>query len=245
MTEHTDLGVPATIRALLFDLDGVLTKTATLHAKAWKTTFDGFLDGRGAPFTLDTDYAEYVDGKPRIDGVRSFLGARGIALPEGDPDDSPTARTVHGLANRKNQLVLGMIRDEGVQAYEDAVEYLRAVDGAGMPRAVVSSSANCHDVLVSAGIDGFFQTEIDGRAAAELGLAGKPAPDTFLAGAEALGVEPAQAAVLEDALAGVAAGRAGNFGVVVGVDRANHGDALLAHGADLVVAELTELLNKA
>jgi beta-phosphoglucomutase family hydrolase len=243
------LGLPDSVRACLFDLDGVLTKTATVHAAAWKQMFDDYLRERAkrtgdefVPFDSNSDYGEYVDGKPRLDGVRSFLASRGIELPAGEPDDPPDAETVHGLGNRKNELVLKLIREQGVEAYEGSVRYLQAVREAGLHSAVVSSSANCRDVLVAAGIEKFFEARIDGVVAEREHLKGKPAPDTFLAGARALGVEPAQAAVFEDALAGVAAGQAGGFAVVVGVDRLDHADALREHGATVVVEDLSELL---
>jgi beta-phosphoglucomutase family hydrolase len=243
------LGLPDTIEACLFDLDGVLTQTAVVHAAAWKEMFDAFLQERASrtgtpfePFDPVADYDEYVDGKPRYDGVRSFLGARAIELPEGTPDDPPDAETIHGLGNRKNDLVLTMIRRQGVRVYEGSVRYVRATRAAGLDRAVVTSSANAHEVLVAAGIDDLFDVLIDGLVAVHERLRGKPAPDTFLAAARALGVAPAQAAVFEDALAGVAAGRAGRFGFVVGVDRVGQAAALREHGADRVVADLAELI---
>lgn len=245
----TRLGLPEVVRACLFDLDGVLTETATLHAAAWKEMFDSFLQKRAAqelqrfvPFDTVSDYDEYVDGKPRYDGVRSFLSSRGINLPEGDPSDPPAADTVHGLGNRKNELVLKLIRERGVLAYPGSVTYLTAVREAGLRCAVVSSSTNCHDVLVSAGIDQLFQAGVDGIVAAREHLAGKPAPDTYLAAARLLTILPGQAAVFEDALAGVEAGRAGAFAYVVGVDRAGQAGALKRHGADVVVSDLGELL---
>jgi beta-phosphoglucomutase family hydrolase len=245
------LGLPDQVRACLFDLDGVLTKTATVHAAAWKQMFDEYLRQRaqrtGEPFVAfdsDSDYGEYVDGKPRYDGVRSFLASRGIELPEGEEDDPPTAETVHGLGNRKNELVLKMIREDGVEAYPGSVRYLEAVRDAGLKRAVVSSSTNCRDVLVAAGIEQLFEARIDGVVAEREHLKGKPAPDTYLAGARALGVGPEEAAVFEDALAGVEAGRAGKFACVVGVDRVDHADALREHGATIVVEDLAELLDK-
>jgi HAD superfamily hydrolase (TIGR01509 family) len=195
------------------------------------------------PFDPVADYDEYVDGKPRADGTRSFLASRGIELPEGAEDDLPSAQTVYGLSNRKNQIVLRRIREDGVEAYPGSVRYVRAAQEAGLRRAVVSSSANCHDVLVAAHIEDLFEARIDGIVAERDHLRGKPAPDTFLAGARALGLEPAQAAVYEDALAGVAAGRAGHFGCVVGVDRVGQADALREHGADVVVTDLAELLD--
>jgi beta-phosphoglucomutase family hydrolase len=245
------LGLPDQVRACLFDLDGVLTKTATVHAAAWKQMFDEYLRQRaqrtGEPFVAfdsDSDYGEYVDGKPRYDGVRSFLASREIELPEGEEDDPPTAETVHGLGNRKNELVLKMIREDGVEAYPGSVRYLEAVRDAGLKRAVVSSSTNCRDVLVAAGIEQLFEARIDGVVAEREHLKGKPAPDTYLAGARALGVGPEEAAVFEDALAGVEAGRAGKFACVVGVDRVDHADALREHGATIVVEDLAELLDK-
>ena len=245
------LGLPDQIHACLFDLDGVLTETAKVHDAAWKQMFDAFLRERSeatgqpfVPFDPVKDYDEYVDGKPRLDGTRSFLASRDITLPEGSPDDPPDAQTVFGLSNRKNEIVLQRIHTDGVEAYEGSVRYVRAVKAAGLPRAVVSSSANCHDVLEAAHIADLFDTEIDGVVAEREHLPGKPAPDTYLAGARALGVEPAAAAVFEDALAGVAAGRAGSFGFVVGVDRVGQADALREHGADVVVTDLAELLDR-
>jgi len=242
------IGLPDSVRACLFDLDGVLIRTATVHAAAWKEMFDGYLRERAArtgeefvPFDPVADYTRYVDGKPRYDGVRSFLTARGIELPEGESDDPPGAETVRGLGNRKNELVLRMIREGGVEVYDGSVRYLEAARDAGLRRAVVSSSAKTRDVLVAAGIEGFFEARIDGVAERE-GLKGKPAPDTFLAGARALGVAPGEAAVFEDALAGVAAGRAGDFACVVGVDRVGQAQALREHGASIVVSDLSELL---
>jgi beta-phosphoglucomutase family hydrolase len=238
------------MRACLFDLDGVLTQTAKIHAAAWKEMFDSYLRARAqeqgekfVPFDPARDYDEYVDGKPRYDGVRSFLEARGIELPEGDPSDPPGAETVTGLGNRKNELVLKMIRERGVEVYEGSVRYVRAVKKAGLRRAVVSSSANTQDVLKSAGIADLFEEIVDGNTVVREGLKGKPAPDTFLAGARAVGVAPDQAAVFEDALAGVQAGRAGDFGLVVGVDRVGQAAALREHGADVVVSDLAELLD--
>jgi beta-phosphoglucomutase family hydrolase len=231
------LGLPDAITACLFDLDGVLTKTAKVHAAAWKQMFDAFLreseDDEAAPFT-DHDYDAYVDGKTRYDGVRSFLDSRGIAHDE---------QLVHQLGDRKNKLVLELIHDHGVEPYEGSVRYMKAARDAGLRRAVVSSSANCHDVLVAAKIEDLLEARIDGVTVEERHLRGKPAPDMFLEGARALGVEPAQAAVFEDALAGVEAGRAGNFGHVVGVDRVGQAQALREHGADVVVQDLAELLD--
>jgi beta-phosphoglucomutase family hydrolase len=243
------LGLPDAVTACLFDLDGVLTQTAKVHDRAWKQTFDAYLHERaqrtGEPFKeFDpvADYDEYVDGKPRYDGVRSFLESRGITLPEGSPDDPPDAETVCGIGNRKNALALKLIKEEGVEPYAGSVRYVKAARDAGLRRAVVSSSANAKDVLRSAGIIDLFEEIVDGNVADQQHLRGKPAPDTFLAGARALGVPPAQAAVFEDALAGVAAGRAGHFGFVVGVDRVGQAEALKEHGADIVVSDLAELL---
>lgn len=243
------LGLPDGVSTCLFDLDGVLTQTAKVHAAAWQQMFDDYLRRRAertgkqfVPFDPVRDYDEYVDGKPRYEGVRSFLASRGIELPEGGPEDPPDAETIHALGDRKNKIVLELIREHGVEPYEGSVRYVRAVRDAGLPRAVVSSSTNCRDVLRAAGIEDLFETVIDGVVAERDHLRGKPAPDTFLAGARALAVEPAQAAVFEDALAGVEAGRAGHFGFVVGVDRVGQADALAAHGADVVVRDLAELL---
>jgi len=251
LKERQRLGLPRAVRACLFDLDGVLTETASLHAAAWKRMFDAYLreraNGTGelfAPFDLRNDYDTYVDGKPRFDGVRDFLASRGLTLPEGTPSDPPNAETVHGLGNRKNELVLDLLRREGIEVYPGSLRYLRAARAAQMGLAVVSASVNTSDILAAAGIGDLFEVCIDGRTAAEQGLRGKPAPDTFLAAARALAVEPAEAAVFEDALAGVAAGRAGGFGVVVGVDRVGHAQALRARGADLVISDLAELLER-
>jgi beta-phosphoglucomutase family hydrolase len=241
----TKLGLPDGIRVCLFDLDGVITKTAVVHAAAWKEMFDDFLrrrDGAGfRPFDPAADYDEYVDGRPRADGVRTFLASRGIELPEGDPDDSPGLTTVHGLGNRKNDLLLEKIRTQGVEAYAGSVRYVEAVREYGLRTAIVSSSANCRDILVAVGAEALFDVRVDGLVAAERKLPGKPHPDTFLAAARDLGVEPSAAAVFEDALAGMDAGRAGGFGYVVGVDRVGQADALRAHGADRVVQDLAEL----
>jgi beta-phosphoglucomutase family hydrolase len=246
------LGLPEAIRACLFDLDGVLTQTAKVHAAAWKQMFDDFLQKRAArtgeafvPFDPVEDYAKYVDGLPRYDGVRSFLASRGIDLPVGNPDDPPAAETIIGLGNRKNELVLSLIRQGGVEPYPGSVRYVQAARDAGLRRAVVSSSANCREVLEAARIDDLFEERVDGITIDREHLKGKPAPDTFLYAARALGVEAAQAAVFEDALAGVAAGSAGGFGFVVGVDRAGQAEALREHGADIVVNDLAELLDTA
>jgi beta-phosphoglucomutase family hydrolase len=223
------------VTACLFDLDGVLTKTAVVHARAWKQMFDDYLREQGdeRPFDEHDDYDTYVDGKPRDAGVRDFLASRGIEV-----DDAEVKR----LGDIKNGLVLELIRRDGVEAYEGSIAYLKAAREAGLRRAVVSSSHNCRDVLVSAGIEELLEERVDGLVAEALGLPGKPAPDTFLEGARRLGVEPARAAVFEDALAGVEAGRAGDFGCVIGVDRVGQRDALQAHGASRVVDDLAELL---
>lgn len=242
----TKTGLPEGIRACLFDLDGVLTKTAVVHAAAWKEVFDDFLrrrEGAGfRPFDKVADYDEYVDGRPRADGVRAFLASRGIELPEGAADDPPERDTVQGVGNRKNEILLKKIRAEGVEAYPGSVRYVKAVRAAGLRTAVVSSSANCRDVLVSAGIEDLFEVRIDGVVAAERKLPGKPNPDTFLEAAREFGLEAKDAVVFEDALAGMDAGRSGHFGYVVGVDRVGQADALRAHGADVVVRDLAELL---
>ncbi len=231
------LGLPDGIRACLFDLDGVLTQTARVHAEAWKQMFDEFLHSRPEPFSEFTphDYDEYVDGKPRMDGVRSFVESRGIDL----SDEQLTE-----LGDRKNEVVQSLIRERGVETYDGSVDYVKQARDAGLRRAVVSSSTNTRDVLRVTGIADLFEEVVDGVVAEREGLKGKPAPDTFLAGARALGVEAAQAVVFEDALAGVEAGRAGDFGYVVGVDRVDHADDLKRHGADVVVKDLSELLER-
>ena len=246
------LGLPDGIRGCLFDLDGVITKTATVHDAAWQEMFDGYLRERSrqtgepfVPFDHVADYENFVDGKPRADGTRSFLQSRGIELPEGDAGDPPDAPTVRGLSNRKNEILLRRIRSDGVEVYPGSVRYVRAARDGGLRRAVVSSSANTHDVLAVAHVADLFEAVVDGLVAEREHLRGKPAPDTFLAGARALRLEPGEAAVFEDALAGVAAGRAGRFGCVIGVDRVGQADALREHGADVVVADLAELQERA
>jgi beta-phosphoglucomutase family hydrolase len=245
------LGLPDGVRACLFDLDGVLTQTAKVHAAAWKQMFDAYLESRAAasgerfvPFDEVADYDKYVDGKPRQDGVRSFLGSRGIELPAGSPDDPPDRETVAGLGNRKNEIVLGLIHERGVLPYDGSVRYVKAAREAGLRRAVVSSSTNCRDVLRAASIEDLFEARVDGVVAEREHLRGKPAPDAFLAGARALGTPAPEAAVFEDALAGVAAGRAGGFGFVVGVDRVGQADELREHGASVVVEDLADLLEQ-
>jgi beta-phosphoglucomutase family hydrolase len=243
------LGLPDGVNTCLFDLDGVLTQTAKVHAKAWKRMFDEYLKQRAertgeefVPFDDRDDYDDYVDGKPRYEGVESFLESRGIDLPRGEPTDPPDAETVDGLGNRKNALVLELIHDQGVEPYEGSVRYLHAARDAGLRRAVVSSSTNCKDVLEAAGIEDLLEVRMDGVVAEREHIKGKPAPDTYLKAAEMLGAEPAHTAVFEDAWAGVESGRAGNFGCVVGVDRVGQADALKQHGADVVVKDLAELL---
>ena len=250
-TPRDRIDLPPAITACLFDLDGVLTKTAVVHAHAWKQMFDEFLKKRAEAtgeefreFDIDTDYNEYVDGKPRYDGVRDFLASRGIKLAEGEEGDPPEAETVCGLGNRKNDLVLELIERDGVEAYEGSVRFARLAGEAGLHRAVVSSSANTKSVLKVVGIEDLFETVVDGVVTEEKHLKGKPAPDTYLAGAEAVGVEPSAAAVFEDAVSGVEAGHAGKFGHVVGVDRVNHAEALRQHGADVVVKDLAELIRE-
>jgi len=248
-SRHRRLGLPDTVRACLFDLDGVLTQTAKVHDAAWTQMFDEFLRQHAAstgepfvPFDPVRDYEEFVDGRPRYEGVRAFLASRHVELPEGDAGDPPAAQTVHGLGNRKNELMLRLLHDRGVEPYEGSVRYVHAVREAGLRTAVVSSSANCRDVLRAAGIEDLFEARIDGVVAEREHFRGKPEPDTFLAGARALGLGPDESAVFEDALAGVAAGRAGHFAYVVGVDRVGQADALREHGADVVVRDLAELL---
>jgi beta-phosphoglucomutase family hydrolase len=247
--DRSSLGLPPNIAACLFDLDGVLTPTAQVHARVWKEMFDAFLKKRAdktgepfVPFDEVSDYDEYVDGKPREEGVRSFLAARHITLPEGSEDDPPEADTVHGLGTRKDGLFLQLIRTHGVEAYEGSVRYLHAARNAALKLAVVSSSKNCSEVLRAARLHDLFDAEVDGNVAQARGLAGKPAPDTYLEAARMLGATPAQSAVYEDALAGVEAGRAGGFGLVVGVDRVGQADALRQNGADVVVQDLADLM---
>ena len=249
MSSEPGLWLPDGMRACLFDVDGVLTETATVHAAAWKEMFDVFLRARadhdGTPFVAFdevADYDRFVDGLPRADGTRSFLQSRGIDLPEGAPDDPVGTATIHGLGKVKNEIVLRRIREDGVEAYPGSVRFVQAVRAAGLRRAVVSSSANCAAVLEAAGIAALFEVRVDGTTVGRDHLAGKPAPDTYLAATRALGVAPDRAVVFEDALAGVEAGRAGRFGYVVGVDRVGQAEALRTHGADVVVTDLAELL---
>jgi len=237
--------VASRLRSCLFDLDGVITRTAVLHEAAWKEMFDTFLAGHGQPPFTHEDYERHVDGLPRLDGVRALLAARGIHLPEGDDGDPPDAPTVHGLGRRKNERLVARIKAGGVEVYPGSVAFVHAVRDAGLRTAIVSSSANAADVIASVGLTALFDARVDGVTAVERHLPGKPAPDAFLAGAAALDTEPAQAAVFEDALAGVEAGRAGGFGLVVGVDRSDgdgpHGRELAEHGADVVVRDLADL----
>lgn len=238
-------------RGWLFDLDGVLTQTAAVHAAAWKQAFDEFLDqeakrsGRTlAPFDPIRDYERYVDGEPRADGVRNFLTARGIELPEGTGDDPPTARTVAGIGNHKNDLVLNVLKTQGVAVYPGAIALVTALRAQGIPVAVVSASENTQAALEAADIADLFDVRIDGHIVKDRHLAGKPAPDSYLEGARALGVDPTAAVVVEDALAGVEAGRAGHFALVIGVDHHNHADELRTHGAHIVVTDLAQLLGE-
>lgn len=237
------LGLPEHVTACLFDLDGVLTDTASVHRAAWKEMFDTYLAAHGQPPFTDDDYEDYVDGKPRADGVRDFLASRGIHPPEGAPDDSADADTVHGIGNRKAALFTARMHHDGVEVYEGSRRYLERARDAGLARAVVSSSTNTVEVLRITGLDEYIQAIVDGNTIERRHLGGKPAPDSFLAGAAALNVQPDAAAVFEDALAGVAAGRAGNFGCVVGVNRlgAEHRQGLSNNGADIVVNDLAEL----
>jgi beta-phosphoglucomutase family hydrolase len=243
------LGLPEKVHACLFDLDGVLTDTASVHTKAWKAMFDAFLSERAkqtgekfVPFDAAADYRQYVDGKKREDGVRSFLDSRGIKLPDGDPDDSGDAETVYGLGNRKNEMFQKVLDRDGVEVFEGSRRYLEAASAAGLGIAVVSSSANTREVLQITGLDRFIQQRVDGVTLREEHIKGKPAPDSYLRGAELLNVAPDAAAVFEDALSGVAAGHAGNFGFVVGVDRVGQAEELRRSGADVVVTDLAELL---
>ena len=243
------LGLPDAVHACLFDLDGVLTDTASVHTKAWKVMFDAFLHRRAdetgekfVPFDPVDDYLKYVDGKKREDGVRSFLASRGIELPDGGPDDSGDKDTVYGLGTRKNDAFQETLHNDGVKVFEGSRRYLEKVAAAGLATAVVSSSANTREVLEITGLDKFIQQRVDGVTLREEHIAGKPAPDSFLRAAQLLNVTPAEAAVFEDALSGVAAGHAGHFGLVVGVDRVGQADELRSHGADVVVTDLADLI---
>jgi beta-phosphoglucomutase family hydrolase len=246
------LGLPEAVHACLFDLDGVLTDTASVHTKAWKVMFDAFLKRHAeqtgqpfVPFDPVDDYLKYVDGKKREDGVRSFLASRGIELPDGEPDDSGDEDTVYGLGARKNDAFQETLHKDGVKVFEGSRHYLEKVAAAGLATAVVSSSANTREVLEITGLEKYIQQRVDGVTLREEHIAGKPAPDSFLRAAELLNVPAAAAAVFEDALSGVEAGRAGNFGYVVGVDRVGQADELRSHGADVVVTDLGDLIQEA
>ncbi len=238
------LGLPDTVKACLFDLDGVLTDTAAVHRAAWAATFDPVLRAHGQRPFSEANYEDFVDGKPRFDGVRDFLAARGISVPEGSPDDPPDAETVYAIGQRKNLDVVQRIRSAGVRVFPGSLRYLQAAVDAQLRRVVVSSSANTGDVLAVTGLGEYIEDRVDGVTITRAGMPGKPAPDSFLAGARLAGVEPANAAVFEDATAGVEAGQRGKFGFVVGVNRhdGEHAAALRAHGADVVVSDLADLL---
>jgi beta-phosphoglucomutase family hydrolase len=243
------LGLPDGITACLFDMDGVITQTAKVHDAAWKEMFDEFLQDwskehneKFVPFDPARDYDEYVDGKPRLEGIESFLESRGIKLPEGQESDKPGTQTVYGLGNRKNDLFMQVLKRDGVQPYDGSVRYVKAAREAGLRTAIVSSSANTVAVLQAAGVADLFEVRVDHQVAEEHNLHGKPAPDTFLEAAKMLNTAAANAVVYEDALAGVAAGKAGHFGFVVGVDRVGQAEQLHAHGADVVVKDLADLL---
>ncbi len=242
---------PANFDAVLFDLDGVLTATAKVHAASWKKTFDEYLKQRAdknnepfKPFDLDQDYSLYVDGKPRYEGVKSFLESRDIHLPYGDPSDPPDRETICGIGNRKEELVLKTLKNEGVEVYDGSVAWVKQLRQAGIKIAVVSSSKNCQAVLQAGGIEDLFDDRVDGHTVEDQKLPGKPAPDTFLKAAEFLGAPPKRAVVVEDAISGVQAGRNGKFGLVIGVNRKDqsHADGLRENGADIVVNDLREML---
>lgn len=247
-THRPQFITPDRFEAVLFDMDGVITDTASIHAKCWQTMFDEYLNKwaplHGQPFRpfLARDYKLYVDGKPRYQGVRDFLKSRGIVLPEGTPEDLPSAETVHGLGNRKNELVNQVLASSGVQAYPGSIAFIRYVRRVGIKTAVVTSSQNCQAVLRAARAEHFFDARVDGDVLVQLGLNGKPAPDSFLKAAEMLGVLPGRAVVIEDALSGVQAGAQGGFGLVIGVARKDNADELKANGADIAVNDLSELL---
>jgi beta-phosphoglucomutase family hydrolase len=235
--------------AVLFDLDGVITATARIHASAWKQAFDEFLKKRAGdesfkPFDKHSDYEDYVDGKPRCDGAQSFLESRNIDLPRGNPDDLPDKETVCGIANRKNKLFEEALKKEQVDVFEGTVAWIHGLRRAGIKTAVVSSSSHCKAILENAGISGLFDARMDGDIADRLKLEGKPAPATYLKAAEILGVDAKRAVVVEDALAGVEAGRRGGFGLVIGVDRKHDAAALRENGADIVVSDLKEMLSR-
>jgi beta-phosphoglucomutase family hydrolase len=236
------------VSGVVFDMDGVVTQTATVHARAWKRLFDDYLRERSertgepvVPFDIDDDYRLYVDGKPRYDGVHSFLLSRGIALPPGLPGDAPESETECGLGNRKNSLFLKEVEEHGVRPYETTVELIGRLKGAGIATAVISASENTTQVLEAAGVRELFEAQVDGLVARELGLPGKPDPAVFIEAARRIGAPPSRAAIVEDALAGVEAGRRGGFALVIGVDRTGHADALREHGADVVVQDLAQV----
>ena len=248
VSEHDPFELPMDgLDAVIFDLDGVITDTASVHAAAWKRMFDQFLadyaghEGEDQRAFSEDDYYLYVDGKPRYDGVQSFLGSRGISLPRGDTADAPKADTACGLGNRKDELFLAQLRERGVVPFPSSIELLHGLRARGCRTAIISASRNCTDVLDAAGVTGLFDAKVDGVDADELGLSGKPDPAVFLEAASRLGVEPGRAAVVEDALAGVEAGRRGRFGLVIGVDRGGHTEALRQRGADVVVGDLREV----
>jgi beta-phosphoglucomutase family hydrolase len=240
---------PDKFDAVLFDLDGVITATARIHASAWKQAFDEILkkeagEGSFEPFDKHSDYEDYVDGKPRYDGARSFLESRRIDVPAGNPDDPPDMETIWAIANRKNRLFEEALKKERVDVFEGTVEWIRELRREGLKTAVVSSSSHCETILQNAGVSSLFDARIDGEVADRMNLEGKPAPDTYLKAAEMLGVQAERAVVVEDALAGVEAGRSGGFGLVIGVDRKHDADDLRAHGADIVVSDLKEMLSR-
>ncbi|MFW6126472.1 MAG: trehalose-phosphatase, partial [Chloroflexota bacterium] len=246
-TDSTAVGLD-TMKAVIFDMDGVITDTATLHARAWKRLFDEYLEQRKErdgeefqPFDPDDDYRRYVDGKPRYDGVSSFLESRGISFPYGDPSDEPGKETVCGLGNQKNEYFLQLLSDEGLDAYPSSITFIRSLREKGVKTAVISSSRNCEQVLKAAGVRDLFEVKVDGVDMADAGLNGKPAPDIFLEAARRLGAQPGETAVVEDALSGVEAGRRGEFRLVIGVARQGHAEELKKHGADVVVGDLAEL----
>jgi len=231
--------------AVLFDLDGVLTPTADVHMRAWQKMFSDYLEKAGVnePYA-ESDYFDYIDGKPRYDGVRSFLASRKLRLPDGTPSDPPDAGTVCGLGNRKNEVFSAVLAEEGVEPYPGSIAWLDELTANGTAVAVVSSSRNAPAVLAAAGLADRFEVVVDGAVAAAESLPGKPAPDTYLNAAQRLDVLPARAIVVEDALSGVEAGRAGDFGLVIGVDRGTGAERLRDAGADLVVADLAELVSR-
>jgi beta-phosphoglucomutase family hydrolase len=240
---------PDKFDAVLFDLDGVITATARMHASAWKQAFDEFLKKRAGngdfqPFDKLKDYEDYVDGKPRYDGTQSFLESRGIALPHGNPDDPPDKETVCGIANRKTKLFEEALKKDSVDVFEGTVAWIRQLRQVGIKTAVVSSSSHCKDIIQNAGLSDLFDARVDGDIANQLHLKGKPAPDTFLKAAEMVDVGPKRAVVVEDALAGVEAGHNGGFGLVIGVDRKHDAEGLKQHGADIVVTDLQEMLSR-